>query len=132
MAVGYTLSFGSFFRLTQLLAGDPIPFVMTATFGNIISLCGSCFLTGPTNQAKKMFHETRRIATGLYLGSLALTLVVAFAADGVPGQGVVLIVLMIVQYVAIAWYCLSYIPFARQAAKRVFNRMYSQIANDEM
>jgi len=132
MAVGYTLSLGSFFRMTQLLAGNPGPFVLTATFGNIISLCGSCFLTGPTNQLHKMFHETRRIATGLYLGSLVLTLIVAYAAEGVPGQGIVLIVLMLVQYVAIAWYCLSYIPFARQAAKRIFNRMYSQVADDEM
>ena len=132
MAVGYTLSLGSFFRMTQLLAGNPGPFVLTATFGNIVSLCGSCFLTGPTNQMRKMFHETRRIATGLYLGSLVLTLIVAFAAEGLPGQGIILIVLMLVQYVSIAWYCLSYIPFARQAAKRIFNRMYSQVADDEM
>ena len=132
MAIGYTLSLGGFFRLTEAMMGNPGPFVINSTIGNIISLCGSCFLTGPTNQAKKMFHESRRIATSLYLGSLALTLLVAFAAEGMTGQGIVLVVLMLIQYVAIAWYCLSYIPFARQAAKRLFNRYYNQVSSDDM
>jgi hypothetical protein len=132
MAIGYTLSLGGFFRLTEAMMGNPGPFVINCTIGNIISLCGSCFLAGPFNQANKMFHESRRIATSLYLGSLALTLFVAFAAEGMTGQGIVLIVLMIIQYVAIAWYCLSYIPFARQAAKRLFNRYYNQVSNDDM
>lgn len=132
MAIGYTLSLGGFFRLTEAMMGNPGPFVINSTIGNVISLCGSCFLTGPTNQAKKMFHESRRIATSLYLGSLALTLLVAFAAEGVTGQGIVLVVLMLIQYVAIAWYCLSYIPFARQAAKRLFNRYYNQVSSDDM
>ena len=132
MAIGYTLSLGGFFRLTEAMMGNPGPFVINSTIGNIISLCGSCFLTGPTNQAKKMFHASRRIATSLYLGSLALTLLVAFAAEGMTGQGIVLIVLMLIQYVAIAWYCLSYIPFARQAAKRLLNRYYNQVSGDDM
>lgn len=91
-----------------------VPFVVHATVGNIIALCGSCFLTGPTAQSKKMFHKTRRVATALYLGSLVLTLVVAF----VPfpgGKGIVLFLLMLCQYGAIGWYILSYIPFARDA-----------------
>ena len=132
MAVGYTLSLGGFFRLTEAMMGNPGPFVINSTIGNVISLCGSCFLVGPTSQGKKMFHKSRRIATSLYLGSLALTLFVAFAAEGMTGQGAMLIVLMLIQYVAIAWYCLSYIPFARQAAKRLFSRYYNQVSNDEM
>ena len=100
-----------------------MPFVAIVTLGNIISLCGSCFLTGPTNQAKRMFHETRKIATGVYIGSLAVTFLVAFAGKGVPGQGPILILLMLCQYVAVAWYCFSYVPFARQAVKRLISRL---------
>jgi hypothetical protein len=61
-----------------------------------------------------MFHKTRRVATAVYLGSLVLTLIVAF----VPfpfGKGLVLLLLMLCQYAAIGWYILSYIPFARDA-----------------
>ncbi len=98
--------------------GNPIPFVMTATIGNIIALCGSCFLSGPKSQAKKMWHATRRVATIVYLGSLVLTLVVAFCPLPATLQKLLLLVLMICQYLAIFWYCLSYIPFAREAVKR--------------
>eukprot|EP00978_Attheya_sp_CCMP212_P015482 scaffold39953_cov58-Attheya_sp.AAC.3 len=97
----------------------------------LVSLGGSFFLVGPKKQINKMFHERRRIATILYLGSLFLTLVVAFAFHNVPGQGPLLILLMACQYVAIGWYCLSYIPFAREMAQRLFNRVYSELADDE-
>lgn len=91
-----------------------MPFVLNATVGNIISLCGSLFLCGPVAQLKKMWAETRRAATIAYLGSLFLTLVVTFV-PGVPGpKGLYLLLLMLCQYVAIFWYCLSYIPYARE------------------
>ena len=105
----------------------PVPFVTIATLGNVISLCGSCFLMGPTSQSKKMFHPSRRIATILYLSSLILTLVVAFALLGWKGQSLLLVVLMICQYVAIAWYCMSYVPFARQLATRLCSRLCSEV-----
>jgi len=132
MAIGYTLSFGGFMRLSQLIVGNPGPFVVTTTMGNVVSLCGSCFLTGPTSQAKKMFHETRRIATTMYLGSLFLTILVAYALEDVKGQGLLLIMLVLMQYVAIAWYCLSYIPFAREIAQRMFRRIYTQVADEDI
>merc|ERR1719420_2881012 len=56
---GYLLSFGAFFRIKSLLFGDPVPFVLNATVGHIIALCGSCFLSGPQSQVKKMCAETR-------------------------------------------------------------------------
>lgn len=118
---GYLLSFGSFFRIKDLLLGDPFPFVLNATAGNIIALAGSCFLSGPRSQLDKMWHETRRGATQLYLGSLALTLLIAFLP--LPGpKGFVLVLLMICQYLAITWYTLSYIPYAREAIANYMQR----------
>ena len=35
------------------------------------------------------------------------------------GEALLLLVLLGCQYVAVAWYCLSYIPFARQIARRL-------------
>ena len=111
MSIGYVLSFGSFYRIRDLIVKrDPFPFVINATVGNIIALAGSFFMTGPQAQLRKMWQENRRTATSLYLGSLFMTLLVAFTRF--PGQGFFLAVLMICQYLSITWYTLSYIPFA--------------------
>lgn len=122
MVAGYILSFGSFFRIKDLLLGDPFPFVLNATIGNVIALAGSCFLSGPQSQLAKMWHESRRLATALYLGSLVLTLLVAFLP--IPGRALLLILLMLCQYLSITWYCLSYIPFAREAISGYIQRRW--------
>ena len=125
MLLGYMLSLGSFFRFRDLLDGNPTSFVLYTTVGNIISLSGSFFLAGPKTQVAKMLHPSRKIATLLYIGSLVSTLVVALAFDEFKGQGFILLLLVGSQYVSVAWYCLSYIPFARQIATRLFGRCVS-------
>lgn len=110
MAVGYLLSFGSVFRINALLKGNPIPFVLTATLGNIVALCGSCFLSGPRAQTKTMFRKRRRLASCGYLASLFLTIAFAFKT-GMIRQKQIMIALMAFQYLSIAVYCLSYVPF---------------------
>jgi len=103
---------------------------LNATVGNIIALCGSCFLTGPHSQMKRMWSDTRRSATIAYLGSLFLTLVVAFAP--IPGpKGLMLLFLMIIQYLAITWYCLSYIPYARETVMGCLQRRINGFLDDE-
>lgn len=113
MVCGYLLSFGSFLRMRDLLIGDPVPLVVHVTVGNVIALCGTCFLTGPTGQLNKMFHEKRRLASTFYLGSLAVTMLLLLLPRFFF-RGLLLFLLMIGQYVAITWYCLSYIPYARE------------------
>lgn len=53
MICGYLISFGSFLRMRDLMTGDPRPLVVNVTFGNILALCGTCFLTGPTSQSRR-------------------------------------------------------------------------------
>jgi hypothetical protein len=50
---------GSTFRLLELLKGNPVPFAITYTIGNVIGICSTCFLYGPWSQFKKMFAPTR-------------------------------------------------------------------------
>jgi len=126
MILGYLLSFGSFFRFKDLMLGDPLPFVLHTTVGNIIALTGSCFLTGPKSQWNKMMHETRKVATVAYLGSLGMTLLVAFLPMFLF-KGLLLLGLLLIQYVAITWYCLSYIPYARQAVRVYINRLAQNV-----
>jgi hypothetical protein len=103
MICGYLLSFGSFMRMKDLVGGNPVPLVINVTMGNVLALCGSFFLTGPTQQIQRMWHETRRIATVMYLGSLSLTFILLLTPHH-KGKGLILFLLMIFQYVAITWY----------------------------
>ena len=65
--VGFLISMGSVLRLAELLDGDPEPFGTMYTFGNIVSICSTCFLYGALKQIKSMFADTRIVATFVYL-----------------------------------------------------------------
>lgn len=91
-------------------------FAVLYTFGNIASLSSTCFLMGPIKQIKNMFKEKRLIATIVMLLSLVLTLCAAFWWEKKP----LALMFCIMQYLAMTWYCLSYIPFARDAVKKCF------------
>ena len=94
-------------------AKDPAKFVVPYALGNIVALFGTGFLVGPASQCKKMFAQTRIIATCVYLFTLAAVLVVASVAD-FSGKGALLIFMVIIQMMAMVWYAASYIPFARK------------------
>ncbi|KAK3749579.1 hypothetical protein QZH41_019712, partial [Actinostola sp. cb2023] len=79
-----------------LLWKDLRLFAVFYSLGNIIALASTCFLMGPCKQLKNMFKEKRLIATIIMLWS---------------NKGLALI-FCILQYFAMTWYCLSYIPFA--------------------
>jgi Got1/Sft2-like family len=117
MIGGYLLSLGSFFRIFDLLFHhNPYPFVINATIGNIIALTGSCFFSGPQSQMQKMFHTKRRTASIMYLSTLVCTLLIVVLP--IPGpKGLLLLFFMLIQYVAVAWYCLSYIPYAHETIR---------------
>jgi hypothetical protein len=59
LVVGFIISMGSTFRLIKLMEGDPEPFAVMYTIGNVLGLCSTCFLYGPWAQMKQMFAPTR-------------------------------------------------------------------------
>jgi len=90
------------------------------TLGNLTSLASTCFLMGPFKQVKNMFAPTRLIATIVMLCSLVLTLMAAFWWHN---NGLV-ILFLIIQFGAMTWYSISYIPFARDAVKKCFEGIF--------
>lgn len=86
------------------------------TVGSVTALASSFFLMGPLNQLKKMFATTRLIATIIMLSSLVMTLVAAFLWH----NGGLVLLFVIIQFLAMTWYSLSYIPYARDAVKKCF------------
>ncbi|XP_039600897.1 vesicle transport protein SFT2B-like [Polypterus senegalus] len=92
-------------------------FAVFYTLGNITSICSTLFLMGPMKQLKKMVEPTRAIATAVMLLCLVLTLCSAFwwKNNGLA------VLFCILQFFAMAWYSLSFIPFARDAVKKFFS-----------
>ncbi|GAA6005354.1 hypothetical protein JCM11491_002668 [Sporobolomyces phaffii] len=91
-------------------------FCLFYVFGIVISLVGSGFLWGFKKQAKAMWDPVRRYAVAVMFLFIALTFVFAFAVPIDP----LVIVCAICTYVAVFWYTLSFIPFARDFVKRIF------------
>uniref|UniRef100_U5EZI5 Vesicle transport protein n=1 Tax=Corethrella appendiculata TaxID=1370023 RepID=U5EZI5_9DIPT len=89
-------------------------FAIFYTFGNVMSLLSTCFLMGPVSQLKKMFAKTRVIATCIVIVSLVLTLVAAMVLH----KAGLALLFIIIQSLAMTWYSLSYIPWARDAVKK--------------
>ncbi|XP_071455366.1 vesicle transport protein SFT2A [Hetaerina americana] len=92
-------------------------FSVIYTLGNLVSLASTCFLMGPFNQIKKMFAPTRAIATIVMFVCFGLTL---FAGIGLKNAALAL-VFCILQFLAMTWYSISYIPYARDAIKGMFS-----------
>ncbi|KAL4656873.1 vesicle transport protein SFT2B-like isoform X2 [Arapaima gigas] len=91
-------------------------FAVLYTFGNVASLASTMFLMGPLKQLKRMCEKTRAFATIIMLVCLALTLCAAFWWK----NNALALLFCILQFLAFAWYGLSYIPFARDAVIKVF------------
>ncbi|XP_065177138.1 vesicle transport protein SFT2B-like [Sycon ciliatum] len=88
-------------------------FGLCYSFGTVTALASSFFLVGPAKQLKNMFAEKRLIAVIVLLVMIALTLCSALWWK----KGGLCIIFAIFQFLAMAWYSLSYIPFARNAVK---------------
>ncbi|GAB9470577.1 Transmembrane protein [Globisporangium polare] len=108
--LGYLISFGSTFALIGGSANGA-KFGITYSVGNIIALCGSGFLVGPTEQVKLMMKPVRRVAAIIYLAMIIVVLAVAIAA---PNLGGLVLFLVFIQFVAAVWYSASYIPYGRK------------------
>uniref|UniRef100_A0A7S3LJU5 Vesicle transport protein n=1 Tax=Aplanochytrium stocchinoi TaxID=215587 RepID=A0A7S3LJU5_9STRA len=91
--------------------GQVVSFAILYTVGNFIALFATAFLVGFKRQIKSMCDPNRIIATIIFVGSLILTLIVAFKS----GNVIFVIFFIIIQWLAGAWYIASYIPFARDA-----------------
>ena len=88
-------------------------FAVMYTLGNVIAMCGTGFLIGPSRQCKNMWKPVRAAASAVFLGMLICTLVVANVVEP-PGVVPLVIVCIAIQFCAGVWYSASYIPYARK------------------
>eukprot|EP00672_Neobodo_designis_P028411 CAMPEP_0174854038 /NCGR_PEP_ID=MMETSP1114-20130205/29786_1 /TAXON_ID=312471 /ORGANISM="Neobodo designis, Strain CCAP 1951/1" /LENGTH=147 /DNA_ID=CAMNT_0016088711 /DNA_START=29 /DNA_END=472 /DNA_ORIENTATION=+ len=117
-----TLCLGVLFGILAWVAifqKNYVQFGVFFTLSNCTAIGGSMFLAGPLKQLKKMFEETRWIATSIYLLMMIMTLVAAFAIK----SPALVIICCLLQYLAMVWYGLSYIPYARTVVKNCVKGM---------
>lgn len=120
--LGFLLSFGSIIYFRKLLAGQPAPFAINYTLGNLIALGSTGFLVGPKTQLKRMSSPTRWGAALIYVCAMAATLVCALLLPSITqlSQGALsalVLACLAVQFFAMFWYALSYIPYGRRMFK---------------
>lgn len=82
------------------------------------------FLVGPWKQTKNMFKEKRIVATSIYLVMLVITLVVAFKLQ----NGALVLICVFIQFLAMLWYSISYIPFARDVVRPLTHQTILTVA----
>lgn len=88
--------------------------------GNVLSMASTCFLTGPVKQCQKMWHETRWLATLITLIFLGLTLYAAIHLHSV----LLTLIFCFIQFLAMTWYSLSFIPYARNIVKSALTKCF--------
>nr|XP_058158906.1 vesicle transport protein SFT2A-like [Dasypus novemcinctus] len=96
-------------------------FAVFYTRENIAALASTCFLMGPIKQLKKMFETTRQLATILMLLCFVFTV---HAVSWGHKRGLA-ILFCILQFLSMAWYSLSYIPYARAAVIKCCSSLLS-------
>ena len=111
----------SFLSIGGIFGGllNPKKFGMLYSLGNLCSLGSTLFLIGPMRQLKRMFKNTRFVATLLYLSSLIATIVFCFFYEKKWWHKIILISLIVLQFCALFWYTLSYIPFGRAICRKI-------------
>ena len=118
-AFGSLLSMSALGSLPSLLLGNPAPFAFKYTFGNLLSLGSSSFLVGPEKQCRDMSAPERRTASLVYVVTLIGTLTCVFVLKA----QFLSFCFVVVQFAALTWYMLSYVPYGQQCLKRLLARV---------
>ncbi|XP_011083228.1 vesicle transport protein SFT2B [Sesamum indicum] len=101
--------------LSMLVFFHPIKFGITFSFGNLLALGSTAFLIGPKRQVTMMLDPVRIYATALYISSIIIAL---FCAVYVRNKLLTLLAIVL-EFGALIWYSLSYIPFARSMVSKI-------------
>ncbi|KAI8107249.1 hypothetical protein M9434_001892 [Picochlorum sp. BPE23] len=110
--LGFAVCFGMGMLLSFFAPGfilRPVKLATTLTLGNILSIGSMMFLMGPAKQCQSMMDSKRRTATLVYFCTLVLTILSAFLVK----SRLLCLICIAVQYSALLWYSLSYIPYGQ-------------------
>ncbi|GAV66209.1 Got1 domain-containing protein [Cephalotus follicularis] len=106
--------------LSLIVFAKPIKFAVLFTLGNVLAVGSTAFLIGPATQIRMMFDSSRIYATAVYIGSVVVALICALLIH----SKILTILALICEILALTWYSLSYIPFARRMVSNLMIRIF--------
>lgn len=107
VSLGCCILFGALSSMFVVIS--PRKFACLYTISNLCGLGATLFVVGPAKQCAKMAEPQRAVASLVYLSSAILTLVAALVLRSL----VLTLLFALVQFFALTWYVLSYVPYAR-------------------
>uniref|UniRef100_A0A7S0ZYE5 Vesicle transport protein n=1 Tax=Noctiluca scintillans TaxID=2966 RepID=A0A7S0ZYE5_NOCSC len=122
LCLGQCLQASCWFYFGSVMLGFPAKFATCYTLGNFVMMCASLFFSGPTQQMKQIMLKQRGSTLALFMSTMLLTLVTVYSRSFV-GRSFLLILFVVVQYMALAWYILSYVPRGQQVAGKVMRKL---------
>ncbi|CAH0486069.1 unnamed protein product [Peronospora farinosa] len=81
------------------------------SLSNVATFCSLIFIMGQNRLQKRMLSSKRSVTGRAWMGSMALTITVAFFWSS---HWFIVIVLLLLQFGSMIWYSTSYIPFGRK------------------
>jgi len=111
--IGFMLSIGGSINLFFL---NYEAFAVLYSLGTICSLIGTGFLRGPLKQLKALTDPKRLVAVLVMVVMIVMTIVSATVLN----NGILALIFCILQFLSYLWYCLSYIPYGREAITNCF------------
>jgi len=117
--------FSSVMAWIALGTGSYWKYTMLTTLGNVMSMLSTTFLMGPTRQCALMFDPVRRTATSMYIGAMAGTVIVAWVFRSPLLCGMC----SVVQYLALIWYSLSFVPYGRDVVGSCLSTLFKAVLN---
>eukprot|EP00411_Alexandrium_monilatum_P033867 CAMPEP_0175342144 /NCGR_PEP_ID=MMETSP0095-20121207/6700_1 /TAXON_ID=311494 /ORGANISM="Alexandrium monilatum, Strain CCMP3105" /LENGTH=260 /DNA_ID=CAMNT_0016639571 /DNA_START=57 /DNA_END=839 /DNA_ORIENTATION=+ len=117
-ALGQIMQFFSFGAAAGILLGHPGRFAFLYTTGNLVMMAASFFLSGPQAQCRKIKAKDRARTSFIYFTTMFLTLAAVFARP-FPCRPLIILALVIVQWLSLVWYVLSYVPYGHSVGRRI-------------
>ena len=132
--IGFVISFvlgifmmiSSISQLFTLALGGQRWFAIWYTCGNCVCLSSTFFLMGPKKQCDNMMKPERKLTSMVLFISMALCLFMAFTGT----SKLLIMLIIIVQFLALVWYALSYIPGAQRLCSSCIKSRISRDSND--
>mmetsp|Transcript_12184 Transcript_12184/g.28418 ORF Transcript_12184/g.28418 Transcript_12184/m.28418 type:complete len:266 (+) Transcript_12184:140-937(+) len=118
-ALGQLLQFFSLSSFASILMGRPGKFAFNFTMGNFFMLAASFFFSNPRAQCRKLKYKNRGQIFLTYVSAMVLTLFVVCGSPNFLGRGLLILVLVVLQWCALVWYVLSFVPYGHTVARKV-------------
>uniref|UniRef100_A0A7S0YNV7 Vesicle transport protein n=1 Tax=Hemiselmis tepida TaxID=464990 RepID=A0A7S0YNV7_9CRYP len=100
--------------MLPMIVIKPHKFAVSYSLGNLLMLGSTAFLVGPKKQIQNMCQGHRALASSSYVAAMVGTIYSALWLR----VWIMVLACIGVQFAALVWYSLSYIPFGRQLAAR--------------